>query len=591
MYSAVAVLDEERKKKSITRDAVTRGICSQQFLFKGKHDNSDIDMFMFEVLFERIGCCTDDMECILSEEVYNMIEARNTIERNILLGHVKEAEEGIDDYMQHFKEDNRIQRMYCYRSKAYMLLRNGQSSEDYEQARDMIVMAIRETLPGINEDNYKEYLFSTYEIENILTYIKSICLLGKRKKAAELLARVYEYSSEIFIDRSLRARVLPKCAYLMSEYCVDIIQYDRLKFYLEEGLNCLRSEGILYLMLPLVNNIITIYEKHDEHEKAVCWEQYGKLLTELFTEYKCEIPQDSLFYRWKVASYHLDYEIIKGERLGQGLSQEELADDIYSNTASISNIENGKTSPNKSKYMQIMSKLSLERPRIGGFVLTNSYEQLQDICKVRELLSQDNIDEAMDYAKKLSDCGEEAKPLLEAYMTIAELFAKRECEEKYLDNIKTCIEKTYSLSREQYIRKPFMYEYDIMIAYFEALRKIDPDTVAEMLEKVIDTYRRTRVNTIYNYKVFSPLLLQLIRYNRNPRMDYYSELMRLGMLCGKGTFLTGVYWIKGWLPKYTDNPEAKRELLYRSYMFAKLYLSKSAEVKKRYYEELEKLSM
>ena len=76
-----------------------------------------------------------------------------------------------------------------------MLLRNGQSNEDYEQARDMIVMAIRETLPGINEDNYKEYLFSTYEIENILAYIKSICLLGKRKKAAELEKNGVRYIS------------------------------------------------------------------------------------------------------------------------------------------------------------------------------------------------------------------------------------------------------------------------------------------------------------------------------------------------------------------------------------------------------------
>ena len=75
--------------------------------------------------------------------------------------------------------------------------------------------------------------------------------------------------------------------------------------------------------------------------------------------------------------YHLDYELVKSERIAQHLKQEELIEGIYKNASSLSNFENAKVSPNKKTFEKMMEKLDLEIGRYNGFVATDSFETME----------------------------------------------------------------------------------------------------------------------------------------------------------------------------------------------------------------------
>lgn len=591
MVTAISVLDTERNKKNVSRENLTNGICSQQLLYKAVQDSTEIDMLTFEILLERLGRSADDLEYILSESEYDEITRRDLIEYKILSGDIIGAKAELAKYEENLGAATPVMRMYYYRARAYILIRSTKGDDGIIEAKEWIIKAIKETLPGINKSNYRDYLLSTYEIENILVYIKCLCLQGKTSEATSLLEEGYAYFKQVVTDKTLLARILPKAVYLMISYCGNEISYDRLCEYAEEGIDCLRNEGVLYLMEPLLNSAVGMYKNHQNTERASYWSQYCDLIHNLYVDYGCELVQDSLLFRWKASSYHLDCEVIKAERMSREMSQEELAYDIYSSAASISRVENGKVSPNKRTYRKIMERLSVDKPRCGGFVLTTSFDTLEKIGNIREISSHGQFQEALALIEELENDLKEDSYIVAPYkyqvLSALGKIDKSSMRIKALEMLKS----RYPIERDMYLRKPFLYEVDLIAMLMQSLSKDEVKLKEDIVYKLKKAYEYSKVDALYNYRGYTSMvsiaLIMVEPYIQKPiDDDLLDGLIKYCLSCGKGTALTGAFFGEGKKEKYDNLKDKRLQLVYNSYIFAELYKYENAKYKKDCYERI-----
>ena len=133
---------------------------------------------------------------------------RDSIDEKASEGNMTAVDELLPKYIPDLVKASQCERMYYYRTRAYALV-NSDLSDNLNEAMDSIIRAIQITLPGISSDNYKEYLFSAYELENILIYARIMVQLGRIEKAVQLIEKVIQYVNFNYADDWLRVRIIP----------------------------------------------------------------------------------------------------------------------------------------------------------------------------------------------------------------------------------------------------------------------------------------------------------------------------------------------------------------------------------------------
>ena len=512
---------------------------------------------------------------------------RDEIEDRILCNDARGAEKLLAEYKALFEELSGVDEMYYYRTMAAIKLYCGNKTEDYNEGLRYILKAIKMTLNDVIFDNYGKYLYSTYEAENLLMYIKALCMIGDVEKGVKLLVDCYGFFEKKWSDEALKVRVLPKCAYMMVEYGEKLIGDDKLADYLEEGIDLLRSYSIIYMLKPLMGKLIECYKRVGKEDKVDYWMPYYNLLCELYKEYDNGRRQDALFYRWLTASYYLESEVIRDERVAQGMTQMELADGIYKNIASVSNIEKGKSSPNKNKYRAITEKLLIDKERISGFVVADSLDKIRRIAEIKELTSRGETEKVLELTADEAAQSDKERCLLKAYRSIAQYEGQIDDEEK-LESMKENVEGIYNIDNEEYIRRPFQAEIDIIGAYLAVLMRVNENEAGVISDKLLRVYEKTDVNLKYCYRAYSTAFLCNIRKknasdNNNTFLTEQS-FIKYCISTGKGSALVGLNWRTALIISYGDT--RKREYLYKAYMYAQLYKYRYAKGLKEHYDRL-----
>lgn len=590
MISVGELLENERCKAGISREKLANGVCNQQTLYRALVDKSDISVWVFEILLERLKHSTDLLEYVLSQKEYERILMRDSIEEAVVFGDIEAARILLERYIDDCDENAETDKMYYNRMMSAFFLCGGQSKEDYEEGRRYIEKAIKITLPSISIDNYDSYLFSTYEVENILMYIEAICLLGDVKKGSKLLVECYEYIVKIWTMNSMLVRIIPKCVYLMLKYGEEIILDEDMARYCESALNYLREEAVLYLLMPIMNKTIEIYKRLGNMERVGYWEKYYALLMGLSTDFSMRIKEIPIFCRWKRATYYIDYEVIKGERLNQGMKQEELAEGIYGNPASVSNVEKGKQTPNKTKYKQLCEKLLLDKPRYSGFIIADDFEKIERVAYIRKKLSMGNVKEVLEFVELEKSQSNLERRILESYKMIAKWELGELEKEKAFDEISDVIEEIYPLRKEKYDRRPFRGELDIILAYTAVLNGVNPVEGFTLSKRLIEVNKETKIVKQYNYRnLMSSYIAYMKAASRIEEGEADDNIFNEGVqLCfeqGIGGALIPLFWSKGLQIKNTIGILNSEKYLRYGYLLAELFMNKSEKIKRQYYEE------
>ena len=75
-----------RREKKINRNKLASGLCSVQTLYEIESDQYDADLFMLEMMLQRLGKSEDKLEIVMTAEIYHMVKLRDLIEESVLRG-------------------------------------------------------------------------------------------------------------------------------------------------------------------------------------------------------------------------------------------------------------------------------------------------------------------------------------------------------------------------------------------------------------------------------------------------------------------------------------------------------------------------
>lgn len=581
MFSVYKMLDQECYNKNISRRRLVKGICSPQLLIKASEQDTNIELLTFEILMERIGRSPENLEFILSDKEYSSVTIRDNIDNYIYNQDYLAAEDSLNTLIPNLNKASLAMKMYYYRIHAWISSEKG----DLLSAKESIMQAIYTTLPDITISNYEQYCFSSYELENILFLSELLFKYGDIDTAISITSTVYEWSKKHITDSRLLVSILPKCALLFGRYCQNNLPIEKIRNYIEEAIDLMRNESIIYMMSPLLTMLINIYQSQNEPEKASYWMPFRDVINELLNKYIPSIPQDSIFFRCRKVSYNLESEILKAERVRQSLSQLDLSDGVYSNPSSISYYETNKRSPNKTTFTKLMDKFNLNKPKRSGFVLTESFDRLELFQKMREYANKQDYSALLDLINNSSEYDYFEEPIITAYKCFASKNSKHEYDSETIEKIASIIDQRYPLSPQAQYRKPFLEECYLICTYL-GLPQHKHEYLLTIYENIINHIEQSAISPKYSYFTYTSLAMNYI-YCVGKYMSYDAvtsicdKALYYTLLCGNSSCLSGLFWAK--VHAFHRGPHSDINNSEKAYLFSELYKEKLSTILKNYY--------
>ena len=547
-YTIGFLLATERTKKGISLRKLSDGICSYQMLDKIEKDKCDGDKLLFDILLQRLGKCPDRLECILSQEEFKKIRIRNFIEESILHDKTQRAETLLEKYYEMMKSSGNVSKMYYFRTKAYICLHG---KNDIEEAYKNIKSALRCTLPEGQRQEMGSYLISTYEMENLLLLGKILFLQGKIQEAEILVRKCLKYMKEHPIDEEEKAKIFPKCVWVLTQINKEKENHQEIIFLCEEAIAMLRKWAITYFMLPLMQELVLRYEQIGNTEKRNYWKRYEEILQKLYQTYAPNMCLKFLFYNCFQCEYHLDYEMVQSERNQRHINQERFIEDVYGEPKSIYNLEHKKSSPSKQKFEMLMDKINLEKRRYNSFVATNSYDVLAIRENINRAFSRHDVEEVSNcihqLREKLDTTYRENIRLIETYeidlLVKTRVLSPKEARKR----LTLLLEETYPIDTMTNYRAPLNSESMIINGIGISLwkeKKLEEGIL--LYEKTLKNYRRSKVSCKYHCKQYELLLGNYIAFRGEAGQTRHLEkIVSQGvsfiLQCGKGNLL-GLYF-------------------------------------------------
>lgn len=533
-----SVIERARKEhKTIPRRSLIQGICTEQTLYAIETNQYKTDILMADILLQRLGKSPDKLEIVLSQEAYRLIRLRDLIEEAILRGRKKLAITALETY----PVPNSVSQMYQKRMQACLLYR---IDKDHEQAAELMRHAIELTLPGFSYEKLEDYLISTIEMENLLALERLQCeyaAQAARQPDTTNLELCMQYIDRHFTDREEHAKIGAKCAWLLAKAYLDQDQAAKAMVTCGQGISELRSQTMIYFMLPLLELMVQISSRLGMAPEQNKYVKYLESLRFLWDSYARKwYPTDMLFHNCYQKEYHLDHELVRSERIAKKLSQEELSHGIYKNASSFSNFEKAKVSPNRKTIERLMEKLDIEKGSYNGFVVTDSFETMELRHQLDTALAHNDYETAENLLEQLrlqldTTIAENWRVLEDAEILIHRKLHKITAEAA-LKRQGKLLESLLNAEKEQLRHIPMRNEVLIINHYCGILLELgDKNEAVSLYIQALEKIRRSRMNVRYRYRSFSLLLCNYVFECREPKPAY--EVLKNELFCGKASVL------------------------------------------------------
>ena len=524
-------------QNKIPRKDLIRGICTEQTLYALEENQYKTDTLMIDILLQRLGISPDKLEIVLSQEAYQLVRLRDLIEKAILRGRKELAVTALAAH----PAQNSVSQMYHKRMQACLSYR---IDKDYELAAALLGQAVELTMPGFSYEVMEHYLISTIEMENLLALERVESESDAHTDLSlhiEHLEQCMRYIDRHFTDGEEHAKICAKCAWLLAKAYLSQNQTTQAMVTCEKGINALRQNTMIYFMLPLLELMLEVGNRLGIAPEQNKYVKYDETLRFLWDSYAQKwYPTDMLFHNCCQKEYHLDYELVKSERIAQHLQQEELIEGIYKNASSLSNFENAKVSPNKKTFEKMMEKLDLEIGRYNGFVATDSFETMELRHHLEALLIHGEYEKAeylLENLKSQLDMSFTGNQhfVEDSEILIHRMLHKITIEEAYKRQ-KKLYESLLDADKKNLRHIPMRNEVLLINRYCIILLELGQKSDAiNIYVQTIEKMQRSRMNVQYRYRSYSLLLYNYIHLT----LDYSTacEILRNELYCGKASIL------------------------------------------------------
>jgi len=524
-------------QNKIPRKDLIRGICTEQTLYALEENQYKTDTLMIDILLQRLGISPDKLEIVLSQEAYQLVRLRDLIEKAILRGRKELALSALAAH----PAQNSVSQMYHKRMQACLSYR---IDKDYELAASLLRQAVDLTMPGFSYENMEDYLISTIEMENLLALERVESESDAHTDLSlhiEHLEQCMRYIDRHFTDGEEHAKICAKCAWLLAKAYLSQNQTTQAMVTCEKGINALRQNTMIYFMLPLLELMLEVGNRLGIAPEQNKYVKYDETLRFLWDSYAQKwYPTDMLFHNCCQKEYHLDYELVKSERIAQHIQQEELIEGIYKNASSLSNFENAKVSPNKKTFEKMMEKLDLEIGRYNGFVATDSFETMELRHHLETLLVHGEYEKAEYLLENLKSQLDMSFTENQHFVEDSEIHIHRRLHkitmEEACERQKKLYESLLDADKKNLRHIPMRNEVLIINHYCIILLELGQKSDAvNLYVQAIEKIRRSRMNAQYRYRSYSLLLYNYIHITQN----YLTacETLKNELYCGKASEL------------------------------------------------------
>lgn len=575
----ILLLREERK---YTRKKLAMGLCSPQALANIEDGISIPDKLLVDVLLQRLGKSPDKLEVIMSAETYRKERIKDLYEQCLEKGKSEKAKCLLEKYISKFSKNDTLQQMYYYRSQAYYSYRIDKMPSI---AKGWIKKALELTLYGWNQQAKLEgYLISTVEMENLLAYGKMALeewKLSEEKVNNELyeieafLKKSREYIDKYITDGEEYAKIFPKCARILAECSLLRGNVKEAVDLCICGFRKLQEYGISYYILPLLEIIVQYGENLLSLKEITEFSEYKILLESLLKEYNEDWHfTDSIFRNCCKKSYYLDCELIRGERLAQGITQEKLIEGIYESPESLSRVENGKASPNKNSFEKLMERLHSEEERYGSYVFTESFQTLELHQKINIFINRgrkQEVDELLDRLSEELDLSNGINARMIQYYRIMISLTETNVQE-YINYIDNFLKDTYYIIPGKTYRAPTYREACLLNQMCIALVKQKKEEEAIFLyETALSAMKRSKISSKYQYHTYTLLSNNLM--GRTLSEDLCQKVIKYELSVGKlNSMYRSLQILSLILLQRKEDVRKCKNLLKQSYIMCKLSL-------------------
>lgn len=285
-------IKQRRLDLNLTQEQLCDGICEPMTLSRLENGKQTPSRNRINAILQRLGLPDDRYFALLSKNELEMEALQTEIVACNVTEKVSEGFEKLAQFEELAEPDDQIARQFILRSKVLLGRLDGRYTP--EEQIDMLMQAIRLTVPRFHLDEIERFLYSKDEIKIINQIGIAYSDDGQNKKAAEIYYQLLRYVRKHFKETITSIGVLPLVLYNYARVLDLCGRYEEGAALAKEGQEACIQYGH-YRFLPACLEI-----------EAECRHFMGD------DESSRELYYQS-YYLCKVIGYQIGLEVVKKE--------------------------------------------------------------------------------------------------------------------------------------------------------------------------------------------------------------------------------------------------------------------------------------
>ena len=499
------------EEKKIKKKELCKGILSQSELSKIFTQVRIPNYFIMERLLDRLGISTEKFDYILPQKDYELCQLKYEIEKKLQ----KENEEKIKELLEEYEtiaSKNSIHEQYIDYIYGILSWKYGRQ----EEALRWLEKSIQCTMP----DGFQsEGLIGTEEIKLLILFEKLNYEHGektkkKRKRYILFLQNIKKYVDEKIEDQEGKASIYPRITLDLVRFEIQRKQYESARRLCEESLELLTNHFMLQGLLEHIELLIQLYQYIEvEAEQKYKMNQIYKALLKFYEEKHIK-EKSVLLWESRGKQISLDWEVVKKIRSAYQISQEKLADNVYTQE-SISRIETKKRKVNYKKLEELKKKFDVHSDMYDSVLKTVDFHILELEKEMTLYIHRREWEKAEIILEKIRICSLENvaknEQFFQYHIALIQYYKKEikgeELEERLWDSLFLTKKKGIPIVKTYLTEQEFYIMNCIALVLSEMEKKEEAIT---MWENLLDYYDKSEVEDIFNYQNITLILVNLM---------------------------------------------------------------------------------
>ena len=582
------------EEKKIKKKELCKGILSQSELSKIFTQVRIPNYFVMERLLERLGISTEKFDYILPQKDYELCQLKYEIEKKLQ----KENEEKIKELLEEYEtiaSKNSIHEQYIDYIYGILSWKYGRQ----EEALRWLEKSIKCTMP----DGFQpEGLIGTEEIKLLILFEKLNYEHGektkkKRKRYILFLQNIKKYVDEKIEDQEGKASIYPRITLDLVRFEIQRKQYESARRLCEESIELLTNHFMLQGLLEHIELLKEIYEHINvDEQRKFKLSQIHKVLSDFYVLDRKQ-RKGFMILESNKKNISLDWEVIKGIRNAYQISQEKLADDIYTQE-SISRIESQKRKVNHKKLEELKNKFGIHLEIYDSVLKTTDFKVLDLERKMTLHCKRREWSEAEELLERIKGTKLERDVINQQFFKYHRALLQYNKKEIKGYELKKQLREALFLTKpkEMDIFKGHLTNQEFYIINCLGLAEYEmgrSDAAAGIWKNLFKYYKSSQVDFIFHYENVSLILSNLAKVleemgNIDEAEALCEKAIQLSKRSGNGEVIGRFLNLKGWILEHYKGEKEKSCLYYKQafWFFILFKQYEYSEIVREYYKKI-----